>query len=310
MSNDVILSIQNQLANINQGVLDEDTLAVAGSGVSNKRISIKGGVFRKIVGGKEVAALEDRHMNIVFVKLSHNPSRTYYTERYEEGAKISPVCWSSDSKKPDAEVKSPQATTCDKCQWSIKGTGQDGKGTACRLSWRTAVVLPSDPAGDVMQLVIPAASVFGDEESGRWPFRSYVQMLASHNISAQAVVTKMSFDTKAASPRILFNPVGVVSAEDLQTVREQGASHAAESAVKMTVYQRDETGQVAVPVATLPPAVAAVVEEAKAVAEAVVDAAIEVAEPRLRETGTVTAQAVEEKDVSAVISKWASKKKG
>ena len=304
MSNDLILSIQNQLATIQQG-LDDDTLAVAGSGVSNKRISIKGGVFRKIVGGKEVGSIEDRHMNIVFVKMAHNPSRTFYTESYKEDTKISPACWSSDSKKPDPEVKNPQAASCDKCQWSVKGTGQDGKGTACRLSWRTAVVLPTDPAGDVMQLVIPAASVFGDEESGRWPFRSYVQMLASHNISAQAVVTKMSFDTKASAPRVLFNPVAAVSTEDLQTVREQGASHAAESAVKMAVYHRDEEAQPEVPAPAVPAEAAAVFAQVKGN-----EASTEVEEPRLRETGTVTAAAVEEKDVSAVISKWASKKKG
>jgi hypothetical protein len=35
--------------------LDEDTIAVANSSFSNqtKRISLRGGVFRKIVGGKE-----------------------------------------------------------------------------------------------------------------------------------------------------------------------------------------------------------------------------------------------------------------
>lgn len=303
MSKDLILSIQNQLAKIETG-LDADTLAVAGSGTSNKRISIKGGVFRKIVGGKEVGNIEDRHMNIVFVKMAHNPSRTYYSQAYKEDTKISPICWSSDAKKPDADVKNPVAASCDKCQWSVKGTGQDGKGTACRLSWRTAVVLPNDPAGDVMQLVIPAASVFGDEESGRWPFRSYVQMLASHNISAQAVVTKMAFDTKASAPRVLFNPVAAVEPDDLQIVREQGSSMAAETAVKMAVYHRDEEGHEEPVPASIPGEVAAVIAEVKAV-----EAAAEVAEPKLRTMGTEAPQAAKEKDVSSVISKWASKKK-
>ena len=53
--------------------LDEDTLAVAGGGGKGamKRISIKGGVFRKYAGGKEVGAIEDRHMNVIFVKMSY-----------------------------------------------------------------------------------------------------------------------------------------------------------------------------------------------------------------------------------------------
>lgn len=240
MSKDIIASIQNQLAEVNYG-LDEDTKAIAGGNVSgNRRISIKGGVFRKMVGGKEIGAIEDRHMNVVFVKMSHTPSRTYYTGAFKEGEKISPACWSSDSKVPDADVKNPQASSCEKCQWSVKGSGQSGVGAACRLSWRTAVVLPQDPGGDIMQLVLPATSAFGEEENGRWPFRSYIKMLANHNISASRVVTKMQFDTKATAPRVLFSPVSGVPADVLDTLQAQAKKPAAENAVKLTVYQQDE----------------------------------------------------------------------
>lgn len=260
MSKDIIASIQNQLAEVNYG-LDEDTKAIAGSGISgNKRISIKGGVFRKMVGGKEIGAIEDRHMNVVFVKMSHTPSRTYYTGAFKEGEKVSPACWSSDSKVPDAEVRNPQATACDKCQWSVKGSGQSGVGAACRLSWRTAVVLPQDPGGDIMQLVLPATSAFGDEENGRWPFRSYVKMLANHNISASRVITKMQFDTKATAPRVLFSPVSGVPAEMLETLQAQSKKPAAENAIKLTVFQQDE-GEAA---AASPPPVAEPVVTSKA----------------------------------------------
>lgn len=240
MSKDIIASIQNQLAEVNYG-LDEDTKAIAGGNVSgNRRISIKGGVFRKMVGGKEIGAIEDRHMNVIFVKMSHTPSRTYYTGAFKEGEKISPACWSSDSKVPDADVKNPQASSCEKCQWSVKGSGQSGVGAACRLSWRTAVVLPQDPGGDIMQLVLPATSAFGEEENGRWPFRSYIKMLANHNISASRVVTKMQFDTKATAPRVLFSPVAGVAPDVLETLQAQAKKPAAENAVKLTVYQQDE----------------------------------------------------------------------
>ena len=240
MSNDIIASIQSQLAEVSYG-LDEDTKAIAGGSTGgSKRISIKGGVFRKMAGGKEIGSIEDRHMNVIFVKMSHTPSRTYYTGAFKEGEKVSPVCWSSDSKVPDAEVKNPQASACDKCQFSVKGSGQSGVGAACRLSWRTAVVLPQDPGGDIMQLVLPATSAFGDEENGRWPFRSYVKMLANHNISASRVVTKMQFDTKATAPRVLFSPVAGVSPDILDTLAAQAKKPAAEAAIKLTVYQQDE----------------------------------------------------------------------
>jgi hypothetical protein len=119
VSYDIIQSIKSSLATIEGGV-DADTRAVAGNGGS-KRISIKGGVFRKMAGGKEVAAIEDRHMNVIFVKLAHNPSRMFYSSGWKEGAVVAPTCWSTDSKTPDAEVKHPVASACEKCPMAVKG---------------------------------------------------------------------------------------------------------------------------------------------------------------------------------------------
>lgn len=219
--------------------VDDETLAVAGGQSSAKRISIKGGVFRLMVGGKEVTVNEDRSMNIVIVKMSPDASRTYYEGAYREGEKIAPVCWSSDSRKPDVSVKTPVAATCADCPNSIKGSGQGGTGTACRLSWRIAVVLAGALDGDVYQLVLPATSSFGKEENGRWPFRPYVQMLANNNVAVGGVVTKMQFDTKSPTPRLLFSPVEAVPNNMWEVVRKQGKSINAENAIKMTVAQTD-----------------------------------------------------------------------
>ena len=114
--------------------LDDDTLAVAGGARQNKRISIKGGVFRKYAGGKEIGAIEDRHMNVIFVKMAHKASRMFYDKGYVEGQKVSPACWSTDSETPDKEVKAPMASRCNDCPKSVQGSGQGGTGTACRLS--------------------------------------------------------------------------------------------------------------------------------------------------------------------------------
>ena len=294
MSNDLILSIKNSLAQIEGGV-DEDTRAVAGAGNGSKRISIKGGVFRKMVGGREVGAIEDRHMNVIIVKMAHEPSRTYYSSGYQEGEKVSPACWSSNSKFPDLEVKKPQATACDKCQWSVKGSGQGGTGSACRMQWRTAVVLPQDPGGDVMQLVIPGKSCFGEQENGKFPFRPYVQYLANNDVSAGRVVTRMQFDTKSPVPRLLFSAVAAVGAEDIALLKNQSLSIAADNAVKLTVFQTDEG---TAPVVLKP----LVVEEEDA--EAPVEQA---PEPVLRDSSKKEAGA--SADVPDLIAKWSKKGK-
>jgi hypothetical protein len=297
MSNDLILSIKNRLAEIGGGI-DDDTRAVAGGGGGTKRISIKGGVFRKYVGGKEVAAIEDRHMQVIFVKMAHNPSRTYYAQGYQEGARVSPACWSADSKTPDPEVKTPQAPSCDRCPQSIKGSGQSGTGTACRLQWRTAVVLPNDMGGDVMQLVLPPTSCFGEGESGRLPFRPYIQYLANNDISAGRVVTRMQFDTKSPVPRVLFSAVAPVEMEDTQTIVQQGKSAAAEAAIKLTVYQADE-----------PVRSARTVPEESQMELPFDEAATEVEEAELEpvKRGVKKEATTDAADVPDIIAKWSKK---
>jgi len=285
MSNDLATMFSGAMTPI--AGLDEDTLAVAGGArQGNKRISIKGGVFRKYSGGKEIGAIEDRHMNVIFVKMAHKASRMFYDATYQEGQKVSPVCWSTDSEKPDADVKTPLASTCLDCPKSVKGSGQGGTGTACRLSWRTAVVLPNDPSGDVMQLVLPATSAFGKEDNGRFPFRPYIQHLASHNVSAGRVITRMAFDTKSPTPKVVFSPAGKVPDEDLQIIASQAKSPVAEAAIKMNVFQADSTGEVEVP------------SHRNEVAE---DEAPPV------KVESKKAATTEEKDISDVVKKWSKK---
>jgi|TARA_R110002126_G_scaffold85115_6_gene206441 hypothetical protein len=259
--------------------LDADTLAVAGGATKgNKRISIDGRAFRKFVGGKEVSVNTDISMNVIFVKMAHEASRTFYNQQYKKGVKLSPACWSNDSKTPDPEVTSPCASACAECPNSVKGSGQGGTGTACRLSWRTAVVLPNDPDGDVYQLVLPATSAFGKEENGRWPFRPYVQMLANNNVSAGRVITKMEFDVNSSVPRLLFSPVSAVPTESRDAIVRQSKTPAAESAIKLTVYKTDTPDE---------------------------EVAQPVAEPVKRETRKATAETAD--DVSDIVKKWTKK---
>jgi len=262
--------------------LDEDTLAVAGGATKgNKRISIEGRVFRKIVGGKEQSVNTDNSMNVVIVKMAHEASRTYYSQTYKKGVKLAPTCWSNDSKTPDAEVASPCAATCAECPQSVKGSGQGGTGSACRLSWRIAVVLPNDPSGDVYQLVLPATSTFGKEDGGKWPFRPYIQMLANNNVSAGRIVTKMQFDINSPVPRLLFSPVSAVPEDIRDVIARQGKTPAAENAIRLTVYKTDGANEVEAP-------------------------AQAIAEPVKRETTRKAAPETAE-DVSDIVKKWTKK---
>lgn len=289
MANELANIIQNNAAIVQTG-LDEDTLAVAGgnTGSGSKRISIRGKNFHKVVNGKEVATVEDNYMDVIIVKMAHTAARTYYASSYKEGVSVAPACWSGDSNKPDAEVTEPQAKSCNECPQSVRGSGMGGTGSACRLSWRIAVVLPNDPSGDVLQMVLPATSAFGKEENGKWPFRPYIQMLANNNVSAGRVVTRMQFDAKSSVPKLLFSPISAVSPEHVEDLQQQGKSSAAESAVKMTVYQTDSADKT----------------ETKVVEPVVADeVADEVDEPQV----VAQAKAEKAKDITDIMNKWGVK---
>lgn len=287
MSTELQTILQNSSAIIQTG-LDEDTLAVAGGATTgNKRISIRGKNFHKVVNGKEVSTIEDNHMNVIIVKMAHSAARTFYASTYKEGEKVSPTCWSNDSNVPSPECTTPQAKSCDQCPQSVKGSGIGGTGSACRLSWRIAVVLPNDPSGDVMQMVLPATSCFGKEDGGKYPFRPYIQMLANNNVSAGRVVTRMQFDSKSSVPKLLFSPAAAVNEGDLEILQRQAKSSAAEQAVKLTVYQTDSKGD----------------EEEKQVQAEPVQAD-EVEEPVLAKTSEPVEKA---HDISDIMNKWSKK---
>jgi hypothetical protein len=144
-------------------------------------------------------------------------------------------------------------------------------------------VLPNDPSGDIMQLVIPATSAFGKEDNGRWPFKAYINMLAQNNVSAGRVVTKMQFDTKTKYARVLFSPASAVSESDYEVIKSQGKSAAADGAVKLTVYKQDGGAP-----ALEAPEVAAV------------------AEPTKRESAPKAAKSAEG-DVTDIVKKWSKK---
>lgn len=214
------------------------TLA-GGSGQSGKRISIKGGVFRLISDGKEVAAIEDRFLDVVIVAAASKISRTFYGEAYDPDKPAPPACWSADGEKPDASVKDPQHINCAGCPQNIKGSGA-GESRACRFSQRLAVVLANDVEGDVLQLTLPATSVFGKEEGENRPLQAYAKWLAAQSVGPDMVVTRMKFDTKAQSPKLFFKPMSWLSDEQYAACVKQGQTPEAQKAITMTVAQTDK----------------------------------------------------------------------
>jgi hypothetical protein len=203
-------------------------------GGGGKRISIKGGVFRLMADGKEITSIDDRHLDVVIVNAAPKISRTYYAGTYEEGNTSAPTCWSPDGETPDASVEEPQASNCASCPMNVKGSGQ-GDSKACRFSQRLAVVLANDIQGDLMQLTLAATSIFGKEDGEKRPLQAYARYLAAQSINPETLVTRLRFDTKAAVPKLFFQPVRWLEDDEYAIAVEKGASTLAKSAITMSV---------------------------------------------------------------------------
>ena len=241
MSNITLFSPANVPAFARNNELSDTAKALTGGNVSNnKRISIKGGVFRLLAGGKEVAAIDDRHLEVVIVKAAPKLSRIFYAAQYDAENIVPPDCWSNDGEHPDASAQNRQAETCMACPQNIAGSGQNNS-RACRFQQRVAVVLADNIAGDVMQLTLPATSIFGKEEGDKRALQAYARYLAVQNppVNPEQIVTEMRFDTKAESPKLFFKPVRWLNDEENEVAKEHAASPVAQRAVVMTVAQSD-----------------------------------------------------------------------
>ena len=234
----------NMPAHAKAAPLDAVSLALAGGGATGKRISIKGGVFRLFSGGKEVTAIDDRFLDTVIVAAAPKVSRTFYGVKYVEGQATPPTCWSANGDTPDAVVKNKCAPTCVACPNNAKGSGQ-GESKACQYNQRIAVVLANDLEGDVLQLTLPAQSIFGKGEGDNRPLQEYARFYAAQGISVSKFVTRLRFDTTAAVPKLFFKAMRWLDDEEYATTTEQGLSAEAQKAITMTVSQQDGVAPVA-----------------------------------------------------------------
>jgi hypothetical protein len=219
--------------------VNDNLVSGSGSGEQNRRISLAGKSFRKIVNGEEVYVSEENNMNMVILNAA-KLSRTYYEGTYTPGNVTPPVCWSADTKEPSPDVPEDQrqAKRCLDCPQNVKGSGQ-GESRACRFAQRIAVALEGQ-LDEVYQLQIPATSIFGTAKDGNMPMQAYANFLNSHNVPAIAVVTNMRFDKGANVPKLFFKAVRPLDEAELEQVVPLKDDPATLKAIALTVAQTDK----------------------------------------------------------------------
>jgi len=271
---------------------DATTRDIAGSS-GGKQISIKGGVWRMVVGGEEVAKNEERAMNFVVIASGKGVTRTFYADKYEEGKDIKPACWSAEGVVPNEEVANPQAKTCATCPQNIEGSG-DGKARACRYSKRLAVALENDIGGNIYRLSVPAKSYFGRAEGEKMPLQAFGKFLSGHGIPITGIVTEARFDTAEAVPVLKFRAVRPLSKEEWELGKAQSQTEDARQAIELKMVPSKAEGMPALP-------------QSFKEAPTAVEKAEEVAEPVKRASTKAKPEApAAAKNVSDILSDWAT----
>jgi hypothetical protein len=260
--------------------LDDMTKALSGGGTQSKRISVRGGVFRLMVGNKEVAKNENRAMNVVIVNGSPKIGRTFYAGAYDASNPASPDCWSADGEKPDASIEAPQHSNCQDCPQNIKGSGQ-GDSRACRYKQRLAVLLADDIDGDVYGLELAATSLFGNSKDvNKMPFQQYAKYVGSQNKNINTLVTEMRLDSDSATPKLVFKPVRFLTREEWMASVEKGNTTEAKQAVTLSFQKKEEQAALSAPQEESTP------------------------EPTKRVSKRAAAVPTEKKDLSDIMNKW------
>ena len=297
MSNLTLFSSNAALPDYLRNPEEDITKSLAGQS-SSKAISIKGGVWRMISGGEEIARNEDRAMNFIIVAAAKTNSRTFFAGKYEEGKDAPPTCWSADGVKPNEEVPAEQrqCATCAQCPQNIEGSGE-GKSRACRFSRRLAVVMENDIGGDVYRLQLPAKSIFGKPVDGKMSLQAYANFLSGHGVPISGVVTEARFDTAEAVPVLRFKAVRPLTREEWDLSKAQGNSEDARRAVDFKLVVKGDKPQVLPAAFTESPA-----------AMEVAAPAVEVSEPvkRVKKAAPAVPQAEEKPNVADILSDWSS----
>lgn len=278
----------------------DDLAKTLAGGSDGRSISIKGGTFRLVVGGEEVAKKDERFLNVIIVAAQPKVGRAYYAEKYQEGKDASPACWSADGDTPSTDSDSPQCSHCAKCPQNIEGSGDNGT-RACRFNQRLAVLLENDPQGFVYRVTLPAKSIFGKPVNGKMPLQAYAKFIRGHNAPLGAIVTKMYFDTDEAVPVLRFQGVRALSADEYAVARDKAQSNEANEAVTVSYPKKDaKKQQESAPAPAFASDAAAV-----AAAAAVTEPTGGDAEPTVRKTKKQTEPAPSAaQSVASILNEW------
>lgn len=198
------------------------------------------GTFKRMVNGEQIGKAMRGSIDVIIVGHLDPVSREYYSKAYDPDSKPTlPDCWSNFGDKPDPKAPRPQGKSCESCKQNIVGSGNKGKGRACRYKRRLAVIATGDPSGDVYQMSFAATSLFGDGADSAYPFEGYVNYLEANGEFTDTVVTRVMYDDDADTMKFKFAPVRHLTEEEAELVDAAQEDPETEKYFTLTTAQAD-----------------------------------------------------------------------
>lgn len=208
MSNITIFEEPSNVATVQRESRRMDRMSSGGSGSTMRRIQLSNGrTFKRVINGEQIGKAVSDTLDVIIVDWLVEPSRKFYAAAYDKDAKATlPDCWSNDGVAPEAGASNKQSRACRGCPKDVKGSAPNNK-KACRYERRLAVLVAGDPTGDLYQIAVPAASLFGDNDGNVYGFEGYKKFMLASKHALDTVVTRLVYDTEADTAKIGFKPI-------------------------------------------------------------------------------------------------------
>lgn len=240
MSNLTIFKQQGAVSTVAKRELSDLAKSLASANNSRRIATNTNGTFKRVVNGEQIGKAIRGEFNAIIVDALPKVSRVFYAGKYDPDAKPTlPDCWSNLGDKPEAAAGNPQASNCASCPKNVVGSGENGKGRACRFQRRIALLIEGDDSGDVYQFNVPAKSLFGKGSGNVHPFESYVKFLIANGEGPDTVVTNIAYNLDAETMELQFTPMRGVSDAEYELVKEARNDPATRQMIMLTVAAQD-----------------------------------------------------------------------
>jgi hypothetical protein len=112
---------------------------------------------------------------------------------------------------------------------------------ACGFFQRLVVMIAGDDTGTYYKLDVKSQGLFGESHAAtnKYNIRDYAKFISNRGVDAANLVTRLSFDTDASVPKLLFSAVGFVGPSQFELIKKAVGSEEVKRMLEITMNTVD-----------------------------------------------------------------------